>query len=147
MFVPPTFRRHLCSARLTWTCSTPFDEALPQPSDRVADSGDRVIASIRHLKSPIGIERLAPDGDGQRKPYRPDTHLDHHIPAYAKRLYPPGSGNLTLHYLCGLWHRLHVAAKLSVFICEWATKEIFLRTTEAQKREFAGQRGGGCGVA
>lgn len=67
-------------------------------------------------------------------------HLDHHIPAYAKRLYPPDYANLNFHYLCGLWHRLHVAAKLSFFICEWVTKEIFLRVTDAQKLEFAPQR-------
>ena len=63
--------------------------------------------------------------------------LDHNIPAYAKRLYPPDYSNLNFHYLCGLWHRLHVAAKLSYFICEWVTKEIFLRNTDAQKQEFA----------
>ncbi|KAL0939420.1 F-box protein [Colletotrichum truncatum] len=68
-------------------------------------------------------------------------HLDHHIPAYALRLYPskdPTTANF--HHLCGLWHRLHVAAKLSFLMCEWITKEIFLRTTEAQRQEFAPQR-------
>ncbi|KAJ2905078.1 Rik1-associated factor 1 [Zalerion maritima] len=65
-------------------------------------------------------------------------HLDHHIPTYAKRLYPsPPGSKLTLHYLCGLWHRLHVAAKLSFLICEWITKDIFLRKTDAEKAEFA----------
>ncbi|KEY67460.1 hypothetical protein S7711_02380 [Stachybotrys chartarum IBT 7711] len=67
-------------------------------------------------------------------------HLDHHIPAYALRLYPVSeSGGYTFHYLCGLWHRLHVAAKLSSLMCEWITKEIFLRHTEAQRLAFAGQ--------
>lgn len=68
-------------------------------------------------------------------------HLDHHVPAYAKRLYPAPEGiPLSFHYLCGIWHRLHVAAKLSYFICEWAAKELFLRNTEQKKLEFAPQR-------
>jgi hypothetical protein len=33
-----------------------------------------------------------------------------------------------------------VAAKLSYFICEWVSKEIFLRVTKAQKEEFAPQQ-------
>lgn len=68
-------------------------------------------------------------------------HLDHHVPAYAKRLYPvTDPARLDLHHLCGIWHRLHVAAKLSYLMCEWITKEIFLRTSEAQRAEFAPQR-------
>lgn len=68
-------------------------------------------------------------------------HLDHHVPAYAKRLYPlKDVVKVDLHYLCGIWHRLHVAAKLSYLMCEWITKEIFLRTTDAQQAEFAPQR-------
>ncbi len=67
-------------------------------------------------------------------------HLQHNIPAYAKRLYPPDYTNLDFRYLCGLWHRLHVAAKLSSFICQWVVKEIFLRRTEAQRLEFAPQQ-------
>ena len=67
-------------------------------------------------------------------------HLEHHVPAYAVRLYPaPDPSAVKLHYLCGIWHRLHVAAKVSYLICEWATKEIFLRTTDAQRLEFAPQ--------
>ncbi|KAI2622951.1 hypothetical protein GGS26DRAFT_232773 [Hypomontagnella submonticulosa] len=67
-------------------------------------------------------------------------HLEHHVPAYAKRLYPaPDPTAIRLHYLCGIWHRLHVAAKLSYLICERVTKEIFLRTTEAQRLEFEPQ--------
>ncbi|KAK4250875.1 hypothetical protein C7999DRAFT_28709 [Corynascus novoguineensis] len=67
-------------------------------------------------------------------------HLDHHVPAYAKRLYPAPEGvPLNFHYLCGIWHRLHVAAKLSYLICEWVTKEMFFRNTEEKKREFAPQ--------
>ncbi|KAG6006280.1 hypothetical protein E4U21_007162 [Claviceps maximensis] len=68
-------------------------------------------------------------------------HLDTHIPAYALRLYPlVDQSELNFHYLCGLWHRLHVAAKLAFLMCEWITKEIFLRQTEAQQAAFAPQR-------
>ncbi|KAI1845656.1 hypothetical protein JX265_005346 [Neoarthrinium moseri] len=68
-------------------------------------------------------------------------HLEHHIPAYALRLYPiPDVSKVNFHYLCGIWHRLHVAAKVAYLICEWITKEIFLRNTEAQRNEFAPQR-------
>jgi hypothetical protein len=68
-------------------------------------------------------------------------HLDHHVPAYAKRLYPAPEGvPLNFHHLCGIWHRLHVAAKLSYLICEWVSKEMFCRNTEEKKREFAPQR-------
>jgi hypothetical protein len=68
-------------------------------------------------------------------------HLDHHVPAYAKRLYPaPEGAPLNFHYLCGIWHRLHVAAKLAYLICEWVSKEMFCRNTEEKKREFAPQR-------
>ena len=67
-------------------------------------------------------------------------HLDHHIPAYALRLYPATeSSDLNFHYLCSIWHRLHVAAKLAFLMCEWITKEIFLRQTEAQRIAFAPQ--------
>ncbi|ROT40103.1 F-box domain-containing protein [Sodiomyces alkalinus F11] len=65
-------------------------------------------------------------------------HLDHHVPAYARRLYPTSdTSTVNFQHLCGLWHRLHVAAKLSFLMCEWITKEIFLRTTEPQRLEFA----------
>ncbi|KND90332.1 hypothetical protein TOPH_04919 [Tolypocladium ophioglossoides CBS 100239] len=67
-------------------------------------------------------------------------HLDNHIPAYALRLYPiADSGEYNFHYLCSLWHRLHVAAKLAYLMCEWITKEIFLRQSEAQRAAFAPQ--------
>lgn len=67
-------------------------------------------------------------------------HIAHTLPAYTVRLYPlldPTAINL--HYLCSIWHRLHVSLKLSTMITEQATKEIFLRTTEAQRLEFAPQ--------
>ncbi|KAL2757148.1 hypothetical protein ACRALDRAFT_1049346 [Sodiomyces alcalophilus JCM 7366] len=65
-------------------------------------------------------------------------HLDHHVPPYALRLYPAhDTSAVTFQHLCGLWHRHHVATKLSSLMCEWITKEIFLRTTEVQRLEFA----------
>lgn len=68
-------------------------------------------------------------------------HLDTHIPAYALRLYPlTDQSEINFHFLCSLWHRLHVAAKLAFLMCEWITKEIFLRQTEAQQQAFAPQR-------
>jgi hypothetical protein len=67
-------------------------------------------------------------------------HLQHHVPAYAVRLYPsPDPANIKLHYLCGIWHRLLVAAKLSYLISEWVTKEMFLRGKEEQRQQFAPQ--------
>lgn len=68
-------------------------------------------------------------------------HLHHHVPAYAKRLYPPPQdAPLNFHYFCGIWHRLHVAAKLSDLMCEWITKEIFLRQSVEKRAEFEPQR-------
>jgi hypothetical protein len=67
-------------------------------------------------------------------------HLNQ-VPAYAKRLYPAPEGvPLNFLYFCGIWHRLHVAAKLSDLMCEWVTKEIFLRTTPEKRAEFEPQR-------
>ncbi|KOS21069.1 hypothetical protein ESCO_004284 [Escovopsis weberi] len=67
-------------------------------------------------------------------------HLEHHIPAYALRLYPiRDAAEINFHFLCSLWHRLHVAAKLAFLMCEWITKDIFLRQTEAQRVAFAPQ--------
>ena len=67
-------------------------------------------------------------------------HIINSVPAYALRLYPsPDPSAVNLHYLCGLWHRLHVAQKLSVLISEHTTKEIFLRDTEAKWIEFLPQ--------
>ncbi|KAK0104732.1 hypothetical protein ONS95_005003 [Cadophora gregata] len=67
-------------------------------------------------------------------------HMTNSLPAYALRLYPlPDTGWINLHYLCSIWHRLHVAEKLSTMIAAQATKEIFLRTTEVQRQEFEPQ--------
>ncbi|KUJ20236.1 uncharacterized protein LY89DRAFT_437355 [Mollisia scopiformis] len=67
-------------------------------------------------------------------------HVSHSLPSYALRLYPlPDPTEINLHYLCSIWHRLHVALKLSTMIASQATKEIFLRTTEAQRLEFEPQ--------
>jgi hypothetical protein len=68
-------------------------------------------------------------------------HLETHIPAYALRLYPiADQSENSFHYLCSIWHRLHVAAKLAHLMCEWITKEIFLRQSETQQLAFAPQR-------
>lgn len=67
-------------------------------------------------------------------------HIAHSLPQYSLRLYPlPDPKFINLHYLCGIWHRLHVASKLSTMIARQAVKEIFLRNTEAQLREFEPQ--------
>ncbi|KAN0117261.1 hypothetical protein V8E51_003238 [Hyaloscypha variabilis] len=67
-------------------------------------------------------------------------HATHSLPRYALQLYPlPDPTAINLHYLCSIWHRLHVATKLSTMISAQATKEIFLRTTEAQRLEFEPQ--------
>lgn len=67
-------------------------------------------------------------------------HATHTLPAYTIRLYPlPDPARLNLHYLAGIWHRLHVASKLSQMISLQAQKEIFLRTTDAQVKEFKPQ--------
>ena len=67
-------------------------------------------------------------------------HVAHTLPAYSVRLYPlPNPTEINLHYLCGIWQRLHVASKLSIMIARQAVKEIFLKTTEAQLREFEPQ--------
>lgn len=67
-------------------------------------------------------------------------HIAHSLPQYSLRLYPvPNPEFVNLHYLCSIWHRLHVASKLSTMIAKQAVKEIFLRTTEAQLQEFEPQ--------
>jgi hypothetical protein len=67
-------------------------------------------------------------------------HVTHSLPAYTLQLYPlPDPTEISLHYLCSIWHRLHVAFKLSAMISSQATKEIFLRNTEAQRLEFEPQ--------
>jgi len=64
-------------------------------------------------------------------------HIAHSLPSYALRLYPlPPPTEINLHYLCGIWHRLHVASKLSVMIARYAVKDIFLRDTPARLQEF-----------
>lgn len=68
-------------------------------------------------------------------------HLEHYIPTYAQRLYPIANQScLSLHHICGLWHRHYVAAKLSYLICEWAAHDIFLRQTNSQQIAFAPQK-------
>jgi hypothetical protein len=65
-------------------------------------------------------------------------HATHSLPAYAVKLYPmPDPSEISLHYLCSVWHRLNVASKLAIRISDLAQREIFLKTTEAELREFA----------
>jgi hypothetical protein len=67
-------------------------------------------------------------------------HISNSVPKYALRLYPqPDPSRFNLHYLCSIWHRLHVAAKLAKLISEHTTKEIFLRDSEAKYLEFQPQ--------
>lgn len=67
-------------------------------------------------------------------------HVSNSVPSYALRLYPtPDPSQVNLQYLCGIWHRLHVAQKLAVAISEHTTREIFLRDTEAKWKEFLPQ--------
>lgn len=67
-------------------------------------------------------------------------HVKNSLPAYALRLYPlPETPEINLHYICSIWHRLHVATKLSTMISAQATKEIFLRNTDALRLEFEPQ--------
>ncbi|CAG8974604.1 hypothetical protein HYALB_00004402 [Hymenoscyphus albidus] len=64
-------------------------------------------------------------------------HITNTLPQYTLRLYPvPEPEFINLHYLCGIWNRLHVASKLSTMISRQARKEIFLKNTEAQRLEF-----------
>jgi len=67
-------------------------------------------------------------------------HVAHSLPPYALRLYPYNNlAEINLHYLCGIWHRLHIASKLSVMISRQTVKEIFLKKTEAELRDFEPQ--------
>jgi hypothetical protein len=67
-------------------------------------------------------------------------HLQYSIPSYARRLYPVNdTSDLNFHYICSIWHRLHVAAKLAYMMSEWITKDIFLRRDDAQRLAFAPQ--------
>ncbi|KAI9738539.1 MAG: hypothetical protein M1818_005436 [Claussenomyces sp. TS43310] len=67
-------------------------------------------------------------------------HLANSVPHYALGLYPvPNPAEINLHFLCSIWHRLHVASKLSKVIAEHTTREIFLRNTDAKYSEFQPQ--------
>ncbi|RDL37396.1 uncharacterized protein BP5553_04829 [Venustampulla echinocandica] len=63
------------------------------------------------------------------------------VPPFAICLYPlPDALDINLRYICGLWHRLFVASKLSTMMTEWITTEIFLRKTEIERVEFLPQK-------
>ncbi|PVH69310.1 hypothetical protein DL98DRAFT_373696, partial [Cadophora sp. DSE1049] len=67
-------------------------------------------------------------------------HIANSLPAYTLRLYPlPDPTAVSLHYLCSIWHRLHVSSKLSTMITDQATKTLFLRTTNDQRLQFKPQ--------
>lgn len=67
-------------------------------------------------------------------------HVANSLPPYALRLYPyTNLAEINLHYLCAIWHRLHVASKLSTMISRQTVKEIFLKKTEAELRDFEPQ--------
>ena len=67
-------------------------------------------------------------------------HVAHSLPQYSLQLYPaPNPTEITLHYLCSMWHRLHVVSKLSVMVARQVVKEIFLRATAEKYREFEPQ--------
>ena len=68
--------------------------------------------------------------------------LEHNpFPRFATYLYPlPDPSEITLHYICGQWHRFFMASKLSAVITEWITTDIFLRKTEAKRLEFLPQQ-------
>lgn len=56
------------------------------------------------------------------------------------KLYPsPPLTEIDLHYICSIWHRLHVAEKLAAMIARFTVKEIFLRNTPALYQEFEPQ--------
>jgi hypothetical protein len=63
------------------------------------------------------------------------------FPRFVINLYPlPDPSEITLHYICGQWHRLFVASRLSAAMTEWITKDIFLRTTETKLLDFFPQK-------
>ncbi|KAK3314589.1 hypothetical protein B0H66DRAFT_315761 [Apodospora peruviana] len=64
------------------------------------------------------------------------------VPGYVLALYPIPSdpSSVNLHYICSLWSRLVVTAKMASWISWWCSKKLFLRTTKQQKAEFAPQR-------
>jgi hypothetical protein len=64
----------------------------------------------------------------------------HHnpVPRFAISLYPlPRPSEIDLRYICGLWHRLLVASKLSAMMANWMMGEHFVRKTKQQRLEFA----------
>lgn len=67
-------------------------------------------------------------------------HIKRSIPSYALRLYPlPDNSELNLRYFCGLWHRLHVAFRLTTLLAEHVAKNIFLRDNRQKREEFQPQ--------
>jgi hypothetical protein len=63
-----------------------------------------------------------------------------YIPPEAIRLYQLPSGpDVDLAYILGLWHRLLVVTEYSSLLCQWITRELFVRRTVEQQLQFAMQ--------
>jgi hypothetical protein len=63
------------------------------------------------------------------------------LPHFAISLYPiPDPSEITLGYICGLWHRLFLALKLSAMMAQWIAEDVFLRITETKRLEFLPQQ-------
>lgn len=63
----------------------------------------------------------------------------HHnpVPRFAISIYPlPRPSKIDLTYICGLWHRLSVASKLSSLMADWMMNEHFVRKTKQERLEF-----------
>lgn len=71
------------------------------------------------------------------------NHIEQHtVPGYALRLYPlpdPIRTPTTLGYLCRIWHRLHIASKLTTLVCEYVAKDLFCRDNREKYEEFQPQ--------
>lgn len=64
-------------------------------------------------------------------------HSQHTFPPYTLQLYPlPGPTENNLHYVCSIWQRLTVAAKLATHVANYAAEEMFLKNTVEQRLEF-----------
>jgi len=64
--------------------------------------------------------------------------LEHNpVPRFAISLYPlPHRSEIDLRYICGLWHRLLVASKLSAVIANWMKDEHFVINTKQKSLDF-----------
>ncbi|EHL00912.1 hypothetical protein M7I_3307 [Glarea lozoyensis 74030] len=146
----PTFTLPLRRQR-----SAESDNAAPalRPSDQKKRSLGHDLTPLRTQRRPIlggGLGALRSKISVTQKPISVGEHQQAilaadptaatSLPKYTLKLYPvPDPQFINLHYLCGIWHRLQVALKLSTMITQQATKELFSRTTEAARLEFEPQ--------